>query len=150
MASLYEVMNGMKSLFESNGYTAHDLNSFDTEKITRQKESDYPIVLISRGLEVQDNDNSTINQMIQNAEIHVDVILATGKKSFESDIDTELRKIKDIINTSRQGGQLWCDWVMVDNFNAQLQSTNTHSKVFGGININTTVNYREQDIQGVI
>ena len=139
----------MKTLFVAEGYTIYDLNSFEEQKITRLPDREYPVVLISRGLEVQNNDASPIGFIIQDAEIHIDVILNTGIKTYEKDIDAELRKIKDIIFTN-QTNQSWCDWTMVDNFNAQLQSTNTHSKVFGGININTSVNYRENEIQGVL
>ena len=139
----------MKTLFVAEGYTIYDLNSFEEQKITRLPDREYPVVLISRGLEVQNNDASPIGFIIQDAEIHIDVILNTGIKTYEKDIDAELRKIKDIIFTN-QTNQSWCDWTMVDNFNAQLQSTNTHSKVFGGININTSVNYRENEIEGVL
>jgi len=142
-------MEEMKTLFVAEGYTTYDLNSFEEQKITRLPDREYPVVLLSRGLEVQNNDTSPIGFIIQDAEIHIDVILNTGIKTYEKDIDTELRKIKDIIFTN-QTNQSWCDWTMVDNFNAQLQSTNTHSKVFGGININTSVNYRENEIQGVL
>jgi len=147
--SLYNIMEEMKTLFVAEGYTTYDLNSFEEQKITRLPDREYPVVLLSRGLEVQNNDTSPIGFIIQDAEIHIDVILNTGIKTYEKDIDTELRKIKDIIFTN-QTNQSWCDWTMVDNFNAQLQSTNTHSKVFGGININTSVNYRENEIQGVL
>ena len=149
MPSLYNIMEEMKTLFVAEGYTTYDLNSFEEQKITRLPDREYPVVLLSRGLEVQNNDTSPIGFIIQDAEIHIDVILNTGIKTYEKDIDTELRKIKDIIFTN-QTNQSWCDWTMVDNFNAQLQSTNTHSKVFGGININTSVNYRENEIQGVL
>ena len=142
-------MEEMKTLFVAEGYTTYDLNSFEEQKITRLPDREYPVVLLSRGLEVQNNDTSPIGFIIQDAEIHIDVILNTGIKTYEKDIDAELRKIKDIIFTN-QTNQSWCDWTMVDNFNAQLQSTNTHSKVFGGININTSVNYRENEIQGVL
>jgi len=147
--SLYNIMEEMKTLFVAEGYTIYDLNSFEEQKITRLPDREYPVVLISRGLETQNNDASPISFIVEDAEIHIDVILNTGLKTYEKDIDTELRKIKDIIFTN-QTNQSWCDWTMVDNFNAQLQSTNTHSKVFGGININTSVNYRENEIEGVL
>jgi len=40
--------------------------------------------------------------------------------------------------------------VITENFTAQLQSANDFSSVFGGLDITTTVNYREQQIEGVL
>jgi len=143
-------MEEMKTLFNDNGYTSYDLNSFKDDKITRMPEDEYPIVLISRGLEVMDNDASPIDFLVEDAEIRINVILDTGLDEYEADVNAELRKVKDIIYSNRNKQSFWCKWLMIDNFNAQLQSTNTHSKVFGGININTSVNYRENEIQGVL
>ena len=102
-------------------------------------------------IEEIDNEGSPINFLDENGVINADCIIDVGStENFRSATATELRKIKDIIYTNRNKKNFWCDWVMTDNFRAQLQSSNTHSSVFGGININTSVNYRENDIEGVL
>lgn len=149
MASLYDIMEEMKTLFEANGYTAYDITEFDHQKVSKVKDSKFPLVFIGRQLETIDNEASPLHFLKGEAGIDVNVVLNTGEKKLYEDGATNIRKIKDIIYTNRCNPN-WDDWVMVDNFIAQLQSSNTHSKAFGGININTTVMYRENEIEGVL
>jgi len=150
VASLYNTIEDIKTLLESHDYTVYDESSFEAEKITRQNDADYPIVLVSRGEETVNNDGEVMHVMQESAPVFLVIAFNTGIEELEKDTATELRKIKDIINTSRKEKTIGCDWKMLGNINGQLQSTNSHSSVFGGINIKTTVEYREQDIKGVL
>jgi hypothetical protein len=134
-------MKEIKVLFTNAGYTSYDLNSLGDKKITRLQ-GEYPIMLISRGKEVVDNEGSPIDCLVEDAELHIRVIHESGLEEFEKVSAAELLKVKAIIKANKTN-QTWADWKMIDNFNGQLQSTNTHSDVFGGIDINATVNYRE-------
>jgi hypothetical protein len=139
----------MKPLFTAEGYTVYDIQEFDEQKITRLDSSEFPVICLGRQIEEIDNEGSPINFLSQSAGIDLNVVLNTGRENLEQDADTELRKIKDIIYTNRNTAD-WCDWVMIDNFVAQLANTSDHDNVYGGININTTVKYRENEIQGVL
>jgi len=145
MPSLYQVMDVMKDLFTTGGYTVYDIQEFDEKKITRLDSSKFPVICLGRQIEEIDNDGSPINFLIQNAGIDLNVVLNTGRDNLEQDSDIELRKLKNIIYKNRNTND-WCDWVMIDNYVAQLANTNDHSSVYGGININTTIKYRELEI----
>ena len=144
MPSIYDIQQEIKSLFESYGYTIYDISTFDNQKITRL-EGEYPVLCIGRGNEIVNNDGSPTDFLIQDTEVYLNVVIETCKEDLEKDSATELRKIKDIIYSNRRTSS-WCDWTLEENFTAQLQSANDHSSVFGGLDITTTVNYRENQI----
>ena len=149
MPSLYDIVETMKPLFTAEGYTVYDIESFDHQKITRL-DGEYPVILIGEETEETDNDGSPIDFLEQTATINIDCIIESETDGFRQATATELRKIKDIIYTNRNKQNYWCDFVVNDNFRAQLQSSNSMSKVFGGININCSVKYRENEIEGVL
>jgi len=145
MPSIYDIQQNMKALFRNYGYTIYDLSTFDNQKITKLGD-EYPILCIGRGNEITENDGSPTDFLIQDSEVYLNVVLKTTKENLEQDSATELRKIKDIIYSNRNN-QFWCDWIVTENFVASLQSASDHSSVYGGLDITTTVNYRETQIE---
>jgi hypothetical protein len=149
MASLYDIIALLKTLFESHGYTAYRIQDFDNQFVSRLDSTKFPAIFIGRQIEEINNDSSPTGFLIQSAGIDLNVVLNTGHDELESDASDELRKIKDIIYTN-QNNQNWCNWIMIDNFVAQLANANDRAEVYGGININTTIEYRENREQGVL
>jgi hypothetical protein len=145
MPSLYQVMDIMKDLFTTGGYTIYDIQEFDSQKITRLDSSKFPVICLGRQIEEIDNEGSPLSFLSEKAGIDLNVILNTGRENLEQDGDVELRKIKNIVYKNRNTND-WCDWIMIDSYIAQLANTNDHSEVYGGININTTIKYRECEI----
>lgn len=145
MPSLYEIMEDMKDLFSAGGFTPYDINEFDHGKVSRLPASEFPVVFIGRQIETIDNDASPTAFLNQTAGIDINVVFNTGRAELENDADTNLRSIKDIVYTNQRTNN-WCNWIMIDNFVAQLAGTNDRSEVYGGININTQVEYRENRI----
>lgn len=143
MASLYEVIEGIKGLFSSTGITVYDIDEFDDKSISRLSDDKFPVICIGRQLEEIDNDASPTDCIVQSAIIDINFILNTGKENLRDDCYDWLRYIKTVIYTNRNS-QIWDDLVMVDNFIAQLANSNDNSKVYGGLNINCSVNYRER------
>jgi len=149
MPSLYDIIGLIKTLLESHGYTAYRIQDFNHEFVNRLDSTEFPVIFIGRQLEEVQNDSSPTDFLVQNSGIDLNMVLNTGHDDLEEDANTELRKIKDIIY-SNQNNQNWCNWLLVDNFIAQLANTNDRSDVYGGININTTIEYRENRVQGVL
>jgi len=145
VASLYDVMNQMKTIFENSGYTVYFVNEFHTKNIQTLDSASFPIICMGRQIEEIDNDESPVDYIDSTAIIDLNIVLNTGKENLEADAATILRDIKTIVYTNNSN-QYWCNWVVVDNFIAQLANTNENSKVFGGININCSVEYRELKI----
>ena len=149
MASLYDIVNEIKAILEANGYTAYRIQDFNHDFVTRLSSDNFPAVFIGRQLEEIDNDGSPLQYLQCTAGIDLNVVLNTGHDNLEADGATELRKIKDIVYTNACSGSL-DNWQVNDNFIAQLANTNDRASVYGGININTTVLYRENEIEGVL
>lgn len=145
MPSLYDIMEEMKTLFTSGGFTPYDINEFDSGKVSRLPAEQFPVVFIGRQIETIDNDGSPTAFLNQTAGIDINVVFNTGRAELEADADEHLRTIKDIVYTNQRTSN-WCNWIMIDNFVAQLAGTNDKSEVYGGININTEVQYRENRI----
>ena len=151
MADLQSIMGQMEVLLEAQGYTVYDVTEWGKKKVSQRPVSEFPIIFIGRGTEVIDNaGESGLFLLLETAEIDLNVVLATGEDDLYTDSATEIRKIKDIIYTNRCLSDFWSDWVMDDNQVVQLATSNSQSEIFGGININTTVQYREQNIEGVL
>ena len=151
MADLQSIIEQMEVLLEAQGYTVYDVTEWGKKKVSQRPESEFPIIFIGRGTETIDNTGeSSLYDLLDTAEIDLNVLLATGEDDLFADSATEIRKIKDIIYTNRCLSNFWSDWVMDDNDVVQLATSNSQSKIFGGININTTVQYREQQIEGVL
>jgi hypothetical protein len=144
MASLYENMEEIKSIFRSSGYTVYDLTEFGDLKLSRLPDNQFPVIFVGRQLEEIDNEGSPLHFLSETAGIPIKIVLNTGDEDLYKDSDTVLRDIKNIIATNQCSGSFWTRWVMNDNFVAQLQSSNERSRVYGGININTTISYREE------
>jgi hypothetical protein len=144
MPSIYDIQQEIKSIFSDYGYTIYDISTFDNKKITRL-DGEYPVLCIGRGEEVIDNEGSPTDFLVQDCEIYLNVVLKTSKDDLEKDSAEHLRIIKDIIYTNRRTSS-WCNWVISENFTAQLENTNDFSSVFGGIDITTNINYRENQI----
>lgn len=149
MATLFEVVEQMKVVFGNAGYTIFDINEFDQRKVTQADPSKFPIIFIGRKDEVI-NSNSTIDFLNNTAEVDINIVLNVDKENLFPASSTELRIIKDIIYTNRKQLPFWIDWTVTGNYPAQLANTEYHSQIFGGLNINTLVQYREQQIEGVI
>lgn len=149
MPSLYAIQQEITSILQEEGYTVYEFSNFDNRKITQLK-NEYPVVCIGRGTEVTNNEGSPTDFIIQDGEISMNVVLETTKENLDSDSATELRKIKDIVYGNRTRQNFWCDWIITENFTASLQSVNDFSNVYGGLDITTTVNYREKQIEGVL
>lgn len=143
MTNLYDIMLEMKTLFEAEGYTVKNMFEFDHDHISKLSEDVFPIICLGRKSEEIDDAASPTDFMVMNAVIDVNVVLYAKKEDLELESSIELRKIKNVIYNNRSN-QDWCDWIMVDNFIAQLANSNDRSSIYGGININTTVNYREK------
>jgi hypothetical protein len=143
MSSLYENIEEMKSIFRSSDYTVYDLTEFGDLKVSRLPADQFPVIFIGRQLEVIDINGDQLHFLSETAGVSINVVLNTGEDDLYKDADTVLRDIKNIIATNQCTGSFWLRWAMTDNFVAQLQSSNERSKVYGGININTTINYRE-------
>ena len=145
MASLDEVIEEMKSIFNSNGYTCLDDDDFGHQKVAKLKDSDYPVIFIS-GDDEENDDAPLINFLINTAPITLNVALNTGQSNLKVDGRVELRKIKNLIYTNSKASSFWTKWGMTANKIAQLQGSNDRSKVYGGIGIITEVQYRELQI----
>lgn len=146
---LYTILQEIKALFEANGYTAYRIEDFQEQFVSRLSSDKFPAVFIGRQQEEIDNEGSPINYLSCSAGIDLNVVLNTGIDNLEEDGATELRKIKDIVYSNRCTGSR-LDWQIDNNFIAQLANTNDRSIIYGGININTTVLYRENEIEGVL
>lgn len=145
MASLDDVIEEMKKIFNDNGYTCLDDDDLGHQKVVKLKGSDYPVIFISGNSEEID-DSVIINWMINTAPINLNIALNTGQKNLKTDAIIELRKIKNLIYTNSKASGFWDKWGMVSNKIAQLQGSNDRSKVYGGIGIITEVQYRELQI----
>jgi len=147
MSSLYEVMQEMKAVFINAGFTTYDQDEFDEQgiKVIELPQAEYPVILISDGPE-ENQEESPLQIMSETGIINLNVVLNTGKKNFMSDCATLLRSIKNVIGENRSN-QIWCNWKYTDSFRAVLRGVNKDAKVYGGMNINTSVEYREKEIK---
>jgi len=149
MATLNDIINEMKTLLEGYDFTVYRIQDFNHEFASRLSSEKFPAVFIGRQLEEIDNDGSPLHYLKCTAGIDLNVVLNTGHDNLEEDGATILRKLKDIVYTNRCSAS-WDDWIVIDNFIAQLANTNDRSMIYGGVNINTTVLYRENEIEGVL
>jgi len=152
MASIYEVMTEMSSILTSGGYTVYDVTTFEDREVDRIPSEEFPVIFIGRGVEDVDNDAPTLHVLTLECPIDINVVINTGSAKLYEDSAIELRKIKNIMSEYRSHVTIpttncdyWTDWYMDDNYISRLNGSSKNDKVFGGININTVVNYREEE-----
>ena len=150
MSSIYTIVENIQSLLEAQGYTVYDVVEWDKKKVIEQDDSAFPMIFIDEDNEVNNFDEgTTLNYLDQSSTININVVLNTGKSNWRQDVNTELRKIKDIIYTNCDS-QHWISWDYSGSQKHQIANSTSDAKVFGGVAINTTVTYEELEIQGVI
>jgi hypothetical protein len=124
---------------------------WDHKKIVEQADADFPMIFIDEDEETNDTtDDVTLNYLNQTSTISLNVVLSTGKENWRQDVNTELRKIKDIIYTNICNGDKWITWQYTDSNKRQLANTSSIDNIFGGVQINTIVQYEESEIEGVL
>jgi hypothetical protein len=146
---LYDIIEEIKKLFEAEGFTCFDAFEFDGQQVTRLPETSFPALFIGRGSEEIDNEASPTECLIERATIDLNIVFNTGKAGLIASTQTALRKVKNVIYEN-QSTQNWSNWILTDNFVAQLANTNDKSVVFGGVNINTAIEYREERIKPIV
>ena len=145
VASLDYCVYEVKRLFSEAGYTVYDIYDMDSKKITKLNSTEYPVVCIGRGIEEINNEDSPVGFIDAEANIDINIVFNTGEENLRADSDNMLREVKNIIYGNRNNCA-WKDIVITDNYVAQVQSASVHSSVYGGLNINCLVSYREESV----
>ncbi len=147
MASQYEVMLGMQAALQSDSFTVYTQKEFEVLNVEIQDlpVEQFPVIFIGCGKENNDLE-SPLQTLVESGVINLNVALNTGKAKLEEDSATVLRLIKNTIGKNRES-QIWCDWKYTDSFTAVLRNANDDSLVYGGRNINTTAEYREEEVK---
>jgi len=148
MASIYSIVEKIQSILQTEGYTVYDVVEWDHKKIIEQDDGDFPMIFIDENEEVNDLNAPTLNYLNQTSTISLNVVLSTGKSAWREDVNTELRKIKNIIYENIDGSDSWITWQYTDSNKRQLANTNSIDNIFGGVQINTIVQYEESEIEG--
>ncbi len=147
MADIQTIMNKMEVLLEEAGYTVYDVTEWEKKKVSQRPEAEFPMIFIGRGVEEIDNTgNSGLFILLNTTEVDLSVVLSTGQNGLYVDAALELRKIKNVIYNNQCISDFWSNWTMDDNQVVQLATSNSQSEIYGGIKINTTVLYREENI----
>jgi hypothetical protein len=142
MSSIYSIVEEMQTILQAEGYTVYDVVEWDHKKIVEQADADFPMIFI--------DDEQTLDYLNQTSTVSLNVVLSTGKANWREDVNTELRKIKDIIGTNSCNGNFWITWQYTDSNKRQLANTSSIDNIFGGVQINTIVQYEELEIEGVL
>ena len=150
MSSIYTIVEEMQAILQAQGYTVYDVVEWDHKKIIEQDDADFPMIFIDENEESNDTEDVTLNYLNQTSTVSLNVVLSTGKANWRQDVNTELRKIKDIIGTNICNGNYWITWQYTDSNKRQLANTNSIDQIFGGVQINTIVQYEELEIEGVL
>lgn len=143
VASLDYCVYEIKRLFTEAGYTVYDIYDMDSKKITALDSAEYPVFCIGRGVEEIDNDETPVGFIDAEANIDINIVFNTGEENLRNDSDIMLREVKNVIYGNRNNCA-WIDITVTDNYVAQVQSSNIHSSVYGGLNVNCLVRYREE------
>jgi hypothetical protein len=150
MSSIYSVVEEIQSILMLFDYTVYDVVEWDNKKVIEQDDADFPIIFIDENDETNDLDDVTLGYLNQTSTVSLNVVLATGKENWREDVNTELRNIKDIIYTFICNGNEWITWQYTDSNKRQLANTSSIDNIFGGVQINTIVQYEESEIEGVL
>ena len=145
MASIYDIMTQMSSILTSGGYTVYDVTTYEDKELSQISQEEFPVIFIGRQIEDIIQDAETLHILTCECPVDLNIVLNTGSDNLYKDCATVLRDIKNILSVNKTNCDFWVEWYMDDNYVAKLNGSGRNDKVYGGININTIVTYREEE-----